>query len=127
MVELKYLKQARLLTSSCLINNNPKSDASLPGAAPTSKDSLPTLAVKEKSVDRYIPASVKRAVWARDFGRCTHSGCSSEHKLQFDHILPIALGGATSVSNLRLLCRTHNLLADRLSLGDDLMSRYLRS
>ncbi|HSN13082.1 MAG TPA: HNH endonuclease, partial [Anaeromyxobacteraceae bacterium] len=45
-----------------------------------------------------IPASVKRAVWIRDQGRCQYpleSGeiCGSTYRLEFDHIQPQALGG----------------------------------
>jgi hypothetical protein len=89
-----------------------------------SNSPLPTLAVAAKYIGRYIPLTVKRAVWTRDLGRCTHAGCGSKHKLQFDHIRPIAKGGATSISNLRLLCQTHNLLAARLEFGDRLMNKF---
>jgi len=65
---------------------------------------------------RYIPAHLKRKVFVRDGNRCTyltHSGrrCEATHFLQTDHIIPVALGGLTKLSNLRLLCRTHNQLA----------------
>jgi 5-methylcytosine-specific restriction endonuclease McrA len=61
----------------------------------------------------------------RDRGRCTHSGCSSKHKLQYDHIKPLARGGETSVINLRLLCQTHNMLAARREYGEEKISGYL--
>jgi hypothetical protein len=78
---------------------------------------------------RYIPAHVRREVWLRDGGRCQfrlENGelCGSKHRLQFDHVRPVALGGATSVDNLRLACAPHNLLAARRVFGDALMDRY---
>jgi phage terminase small subunit len=36
--------------------------------------------------------------------------CDGVHQLQVDHKIPIALGGSNNISNLRILCRTHNLL-----------------
>ena len=59
---------------------------------------------------RHIPATVKRAVCERDQGRCafvnkTGKRCGSRSMLQFDHIEPVARGGASTVENLRLLCR----------------------
>jgi 5-methylcytosine-specific restriction endonuclease McrA len=30
--------------------------------------------------------------------------CESNFDLQYDHVLPVALGGATTVPNLQLLC-----------------------
>jgi 5-methylcytosine-specific restriction endonuclease McrA len=62
---------------------------------------------------RRIPASIQRAVWQRDGGRCTfvsRSGrrCAARCWLEFHHTVPFAAGGETSVDNLRLLCRAHN-------------------
>lgn len=37
--------------------------------------------------------------------------CGSKYQLQMDHIQPIACGGKDEKANLRVLCRTHNLLA----------------
>ena len=77
----------------------------------------------------HIPAHVRRAVWARDGGRCRWplaSGgiCGCTRRLQFDHIQPLALGGKSTVENVRILCRSHNLLAARLAFGDEWMNRY---
>jgi 5-methylcytosine-specific restriction endonuclease McrA len=73
--------------------------------------SPPTLAVKEVSATRYIPAKIKRAVWHRDQGRCTHPGCGSKYALQYEHIIPFSKGGKSSLENLKLLCPAHNQLA----------------
>jgi hypothetical protein len=54
-----------------------------------------------------IPAAVRTEVWRRDQGRCVE--CGSNQNLQYDHIIPVAKGGATSAQNLQLLCRQHNL------------------
>lgn len=55
---------------------------------------------------RTIPPDVKAAVWQRDGGACTQ--CRATEYLEFDHIIPRSLGGATSVGNLQLLCRRCN-------------------
>ncbi len=80
------------------------------------------------SPDR-IPASVKREVWSRDGGRCQwaiESGgiCGSTTRVELDHVVPRALGGPSTASNLRVLCKTHNDFAARRVFGDDLMDRY---
>lgn len=53
-----------------------------------------------------IPPDIVRAVIERDGRRCVQ--CSSTEKIQLDHIIPIALGGATSVANLQVLCSECN-------------------
>jgi hypothetical protein len=45
-------------------------------------------------------------VFERDGGRCVE--CRSNFDLQYDHILPVALGGATTIENLKLLCEDCN-------------------
>jgi 5-methylcytosine-specific restriction endonuclease McrA len=49
-----------------------------------------------------IPADVKQLVWHRDRGQCR--GCGANTELQFDHIIPIAMGGASTEDNLQVLC-----------------------
>jgi len=49
-----------------------------------------------------IPDDVKHLVWVRDGGRCRQ--CGSQVELQFDHVIPVALGGASSAENLQILC-----------------------
>jgi 5-methylcytosine-specific restriction endonuclease McrA len=64
---------------------------------------------------RYVPRSVRHEVRKRDGGQCSFVSaqgkrCSCRHGLQLDHVYPHALGGASSVENLRLLCPAHNQL-----------------
>ncbi|GAB0103000.1 hypothetical protein JMUB6875_19720 [Nocardia sp. JMUB6875] len=55
---------------------------------------------------RTIPPDVKAVVWQRDGGKCVE--CGDSHYLEFDHIIPISRGGATSPANLQILCRGCN-------------------
>jgi len=78
---------------------------------------------------RHIPAEVKRAVWARDAGRCqwpVESGgiCGSTRLLELDHVVPVARGGTSSVENLRVVCRCHNRLAATRIFGEAWMERF---
>jgi hypothetical protein len=78
-----------------------------------------------------VPAHVKRAVWKRADGRCElrlHSGerCGSTTRLEYDHVVPRAHGGPSTIDNVRLACREHNLLAARRVFGDAWMDRFQR-
>jgi hypothetical protein len=53
-----------------------------------------------------IPEEVRREVFRRDGGRC--AACGSAELLQFDHVIPVALGGASTAENLQLLCAPCN-------------------
>lgn len=53
-----------------------------------------------------VPVEIRRAVFERDGGKCVE--CESNFDLQYDHILPVSLGGATTVENLQLLCTDCN-------------------
>jgi 5-methylcytosine-specific restriction endonuclease McrA len=54
-----------------------------------------------------IDHDTRLLVWNRDGGRCRN--CGSTVELQFDHVIPVALGGANTAENIELLCRTCNL------------------
>jgi hypothetical protein len=87
-------------------------------AAPTSSDA--------------IPAAMKREVWTRARGSCEwplDSGgvCGSTLRLELDHVTPRALGGPSTVANLRVLCRKHNDHAARQTFGDAWMDQYTRT
>lgn len=49
-----------------------------------------------------IPDDVKLLVWQRDQASCVKCGSATE--LQFDHIIPVSLGGASTPENLQILC-----------------------
>ena len=63
-----------------------------------------TLAAGVLSTNRRqpLPRELRRAVYERDGGRCVE--CDATFDLQFDHVIPVAIGGATSEQNLQLLC-----------------------
>jgi hypothetical protein len=72
---------------------------------------------------RRIPAEIKRAVWLRDGGQCAfvaRSGrrCRERTLLEFHHVEPYGIGGETTVGNLSLRCRAHNVHEAVLDFGD---------
>jgi hypothetical protein len=67
---------------------------------------------------RTIPASVMRAVWRRDGGRCAFDGlrgrCPERGGLEYHHVIPYARGGSATAGNIELRCRAHNAHQARL-------------
>ncbi len=59
-------------------------------------------------------------------GGATARKCGSRHRIEVDHILPVALGGMNELENLRLLCRTHNLFEAERLLGRAHMQTFRR-
>ena len=61
-----------------------------------------------------IPEWAKRAVFFRDRGRCCRcerdlgGTYSPVNRAEYDHIVPLALGGLNDVTNLQLLCKECN-------------------
>jgi 5-methylcytosine-specific restriction endonuclease McrA len=53
-----------------------------------------------------IPRDVRLAVFERDGGCCVE--CGSGFEIQYDHVIPVALGGAGTVENLQILCAPCN-------------------
>ncbi len=101
-------------------------------AEPTRKRKSPVAArAVKKPVDGREPisAAVRREVWKRDEGRCTWRGpdgrrCGSIWKVELDHIRPAALGGPSTVENLRILCRAHNTLSAEHAFGRAHMAAF---
>lgn len=69
-----------------------------------------------KQTRAYIAVKTKRQLFLnanhqRQYtDKKSRTRCQSTYQLQIDHIQPIAMNGSNMVSNLRVLCRTHNLL-----------------
>jgi hypothetical protein len=75
---------------------------------------------------RYVPRRVLREVFARDGGQCAFVSaegrrCSAREFLEVHHHEPFARGGQSTVDNLRLSCRAHNLFLAELDYGRDFM------
>jgi hypothetical protein len=72
-----------------------------------------------RTAREHVSNEVRRAVAFRDRGQCTYVDdegrrCASRAFLQLHHELAHALGGLSTLENLRLLCGSHNrLLAER--------------
>ncbi len=73
---------------------------------------------------RRVPNWVRQAVRKRDEGRCAFVDaqgrqCCGRDFLEFDHVVPWALGGPSNdPGNIRLLCRTHNQHLGRQRFGE---------
>ena len=83
---------------------------------------------RPSSGDRHIPAEVRRQVAERDGKRCTFvseqgTRCPERAMLEYDHVRPIALGGRSTVENLRLRCRAHNQFEAEQLYGEDFMQQ----
>jgi 5-methylcytosine-specific restriction endonuclease McrA len=68
-----------------------------------------------KITQRAIPLKTRREIFKRDQHQCSFVStdgkrCSERLCLEVDHIKPFSLGGTHSLDNLRLLCKSHNLL-----------------
>jgi hypothetical protein len=53
-----------------------------------------------------IPEDIQIFVWNRDGGKCVK--CGSQESLEFDHIIPVSVGGSNTARNIQLLCERCN-------------------
>jgi hypothetical protein len=88
----------------------PKPELSTPDLSNLDTKSTPTPASNPK---RRCPAAVARAVFLRDGRQCSYVSpdgrrCSARRCLELDHVDPWAVGGESTIENLRLRCRAHN-------------------
>lgn len=64
---------------------------------------------------KYISIETRRDLLAKANHCCeyidpvTQRKCASKYQLQIDHVVPVAKGGGDERTNLRILCRTHNI------------------
>jgi DNA-directed RNA polymerase subunit RPC12/RpoP len=90
-----------------LINKYNRISRSSPYKLTIEFDATPAPLPYEQTSRAPISEAIKSEVYRRDGGRCVK--CGSRENLQFDHIIPVSLGGATSPQNLQLLCQQCNL------------------
>jgi hypothetical protein len=60
---------------------------------------------------RHIPPWIKMRVARRDNNMCQEPGCNRvlhDYEIEFDHIIPVARGGSSEESNIRVTCQKHN-------------------
>jgi hypothetical protein len=94
-----------------------------------SRKSLGSTSTSPRS--RYIPAAVRRAVYARDGGRCRFADeqgrrCPARDRLEFHHRHPFGHGGQHDPENLALMCRTHNAYLAEADYGRESARRHQR-
>jgi 5-methylcytosine-specific restriction endonuclease McrA len=125
---LEYLVEETLprLEKKRGVSSDPKTQVTIAAAAGVAEglghavqaSSLsPEIAEKARVLPKgkrvYLPAALKRAVYARSGGRCEYTAdgkrCSSRYMLEIDHRVPLSGGGGHEFSQLRSLCRQHNL------------------
>jgi hypothetical protein len=83
---------------------------------------LPRKARALREGSRHVPVEVARAVWERDGSRCAFVDargrrCTERKFLTLEHRFPHALGGASTVENVCLLCAGHNRYTAREVFG----------
>ena len=102
-------------------NNNPFKRQSEVSSASINKPPVGSAAEFKKAMPAnkkrpHISVHLKRKLYSDAQGCCQYENpdgnrCESQFQLQIDHVIPVRWGGKTMPENLRLLCRTHNLLA----------------
>jgi hypothetical protein len=85
---------------------------------------------KVEAQKRYFSTSAKRVAWQKAQGRCEFVSalgkrCEARHGLEFDHRKPVALGGANTLENTRILCGQHNSFEAVRQLGREKVALYL--
>ncbi|WP_413584250.1 HNH endonuclease [Bdellovibrio sp. HCB274] len=116
----------RIHKSNSELENSTKNLKVLPASAESDditknqeKDVATSAVSSNKFTERkYLSVFVRRRLLENSNHQCefTHKDgvrCASKYQLQFDHKLPLALGGSNEESNFRVLCRTHNLAEAR--------------
>jgi len=79
--------------------------------------------------DRYVPDAVKRAVWERDQGRCTWpmgmGSSATRRTASSSAMISKSLSEANpTIDNIRLLCKSHNLMKAEQHLGRAFMAKF---
>lgn len=117
---------ARDIIAAALRHYRNKKDLSTVGLGKKNENPPGDASPSQKKSRSHIPKSIRAEVYQRDGGQCTFVSddgkrCSERGHLEFDHIIPFAMGGDSTAENLRLLCRSHNSFAADRAFGEDFM------
>jgi 5-methylcytosine-specific restriction endonuclease McrA len=74
----------------------------------------------ERGRRQSLPRAVQEHVWQRDRGQCV--ACGSNHDLEFDHVIPVKMGGSNTERNIQLLCASCNRRKGATLAGEDVGS-----
>ena len=83
------------------------------------------------SIAKGITPALRDSVLLRDGERCTYVSsedgkrCDCNWDLEIDHVVPAARGGENTPSNLRTLCRAHNMLHAKDTFGSGYIERKI--
>ncbi|MDD1039372.1 HNH endonuclease [Pseudomonas sp. TNT2022 ID609] len=69
---------------------------------------LRTTCSRRRSNKKPIPQGVRTLVFERDGWACLRCGCSKQHRLRADHVVPESKGGLATLENLQTLCMSCN-------------------
>jgi hypothetical protein len=88
-------------------------------------------APKSSARSRYIPRAVRRAAYERDGGQCAFVDsrghrCVERSGLEYHHREAHGQGGSSTVENVELRCRCHNILAAEQDYGATKMAAFRR-
>ena len=83
-------------------------------------------AAKASRSRRYVPREARRQAVDRDGARCSFVAedgrrCEETGFLELDHVVPVALGGTSTVEGVRVLCAAHNRYEAERLLGREVV------
>jgi hypothetical protein len=115
------------INDSCINDSIQRASTSPQGSTqPRQSTRSLTDSVKHRGTKRptYYKREFDRALWERAGSQCefldekTGRRCDCRFGLQREHVIPLALGGTNDLSNMQLLCATHNQLRARAVFGN---------
>jgi hypothetical protein len=122
------------ITLDSFINDSIQRASTSPQGSTRLRQSTQSLtdSVKHRGTKRptYYKREFDRALWERAGSQCefldekTGRRCDCRFGLQREHVIPLALGGTNDLSNMQLLCATHNQLRARAVFGNKKMDAY---
>jgi hypothetical protein len=87
---------------------------------------------KSSRRSRYVPRAIRREVVERAQEQCTFVArdgrrCTARSRLELDHRVPHGRGGAATADNLRVLCKSHNLMMAERAFGGAIVRERIES